>query len=109
MVAEAVLAALLDSRELRNSPSGDGNGDLWAVNDRLGEILGQGPDRLRELSHLEEVIASVAPQFAHADSVGVRWRQRFQNGEASWDELELVKSGERKILGAIRASRARSI
>lgn len=94
--AEAVLAALLDSVSCGILLAGTA-GDLWAVNDRLGEILGQGPDRLRELSHLEEVIVSVAPQFAHADSVAARWRQRFQNGEASWDELELVKP-ERKIL-----------
>jgi two-component system NtrC family sensor kinase len=67
------------------------------VNDRLAEILGHAPERLRELIHLDEVVASVSPQFAQSDRVAARWRQRFQNGEPAWDELEMI-TPERKVL-----------
>ena len=93
---EAVLATLLDSVGCGILLAGTG-GDLRAVNDRLAEMLGHAPERLRELMHLDEVVASVSPQFAQSDSVAARWRQRFQNGEPAWDELEMI-TPERKIL-----------
>lgn len=93
---EAVLATLLDSVSCGILLAGPG-GNLWAVNDRLGEILGHAPERLRELLHLDEVVSSVSPQFAHPDRVAARWRQRFQNGEAAWDELEMI-TPERRVL-----------
>lgn len=93
---EAVLATLLDSVNCGILLAGTG-GDLWAVNDRLAEILGQTPERLRELIHLDEVVSSVAPQFAQSDRMATRWRQRFQNGEPAWDELEMI-TPERRVL-----------
>lgn len=94
--AEAVLATLFDSLECGILLVGK-DGQLWAVNDKLAEIFRQAPERLRGLSHLDRVVASLTPQFAHGESVAPRWFQRFQNGESSWDELELIKP-ERKIL-----------
>ena len=93
---EAVLAAVLESVECGILLFGSG-GELWALNDRLAEILGVEAERLRELSSLEQFVEKLAPQFAHGDSVAARWRQRFRNGEVSRDELELVKP-EKKIL-----------
>ena len=94
--SEAVLAAVFESVECGILLFGSG-GDLWAVNDRFAEILGVKPERLRELSNLEQVLERVAPQFAHGDRVAARWRQRFRNGEAFWDELELAKP-EKKVV-----------
>lgn len=94
--AEAILVALLESVECGILVSGQG-GDLWAVNDRFAQIVGVEPERLRELSNLEQVVEHVSPHFAHSDSVAARWRQRFRNGEAFWDELELAKP-EKKIV-----------
>lgn len=94
--AEAVLVALLESVECGILVSGQG-GDLWAVNDRFAQIVGVEPERLRELSNLEQVVERVSPHFAHSDSVAARWRQRFRSGEAFWDELELAKP-EKKIV-----------
>ena len=93
---EAVLATVLESMECGILLFGSG-GELWAVNDRLAQILGVEPEKLREVSSLEQFVEKIAPQFAHADRVAARWRQRFRNGEVSWDELELVKP-EKKIL-----------
>jgi two-component system NtrC family sensor kinase len=93
---EAVLATVLESVECGILLIGLG-GELWAVNDRLAEILGVQPERLREMGSLEQFVEKLAPQFAHGDSVAARWRQRFRNGEVSWEELELVKP-EKKIL-----------
>ena len=93
---EAVLATLLDSVNCGILLAGTG-GDLWAVNDRLAEILGRAPERLRELIHMDEVVSSVSPQFANSEKVAARWRQRFQNGEPAWDELEMV-TPERRVL-----------
>lgn len=93
---EAVLATLLDSVNCGILLAGTG-GDLWAVNDRLAEILGHAPERLRELIHLDEVVSSVSPQFANSERVAARWRQRFQNGQPAWDELEMV-TPERRVL-----------
>lgn len=93
---EAVLATLLDSVNCGILLAGTG-GDLWAVNDRLADILGHAPERLRELIHLDEVVASVSQQFAQPDRVAARWRQRFENGEPAWDELEML-APERKVL-----------
>jgi PAS domain S-box-containing protein len=93
---EAVLATVLESMECGILLFGSG-GELWAVNDQLAQILGVEPERLREMSSLEQFVEKLAPQFAHADGVAARWRQRFRNGEVSWDELELVKP-EKKIL-----------
>ena len=72
-------------------------GELWAVNDQFAAILGIEPERLGEWSNLEQFVEKLAPQFAHADSVASRWRQRFRTGEVSRDELELIKP-EKKIL-----------
>ena len=94
--AEAVLATLLESIECGILLCGAG-GELWAVNDRFAGILGVEPERLRELSNLEQVVERVAPQFVHGESVAERWRQGFRNGEAFWDELELAKP-EKKIV-----------
>ena len=93
---EAVLATVLESVECGILLFGSG-GELWAVNDRLAGILGVEPERLRELSTVEGFVGELAPQFAHGDSVAARWRQRFRNGEACWDELELIKP-EKKLL-----------
>jgi len=93
---EAVLATVLESVECGILLFGSG-GELWAVNDRFAAILGIEPERLREWSNLEQFVETLAPQFAHGDSVATRWRQRFRNGETSWDELVLVKP-EKKIL-----------
>jgi two-component system NtrC family sensor kinase len=93
---EAVLATLLDSVGCGILLAGT-SGVLWAVNDRLAEILGHAPERLRELIHLDEVVSSVSPQFAQSDRVAARWRQRFQNGEPAWDELEMI-TPERRVL-----------
>jgi len=94
--AEAVLAALLESVECGILLFGTG-GELWAINDRFANILGIEAERLRELSGLEQLVERVAPQFAHADSVAGRWRQRFRSGEPCWDQLELIQP-EKKIL-----------
>ena len=93
---EAVLATVLESVECGILLFGSG-GELWAINDRFAAILGIEPERLREWSNLEQFAEKLASQFAHGDSVAARWRQRFRNGEASWDELVLVKP-EKKIL-----------
>ena len=93
---EAVLATLLDSVSCGILLAGT-SGDLWAVNDRLAEILGHPPGRLRELIHLDHVVSSVSPQFANSDRMAARWRQRFQNGEPAWDELEML-TPERRVL-----------
>src|SRR5690348_891642 len=93
---EAVLATVLESVECGILLFGSG-GELWAVNARLAEILGVETEKLREWSHLDQFVEKVAPQFAHGDSVAARWRQQFRNGDASWDELELVKP-QKKIL-----------
>ncbi len=93
---EAVLATVLESADCGIVLFGL-RGDLWAVNDRFAGMVGVEPERLRELSNFEQIVEKVAPQFAHADSEAVRWRQRFRNGEASRDELELAKP-EKKIL-----------
>jgi PAS domain S-box-containing protein len=93
---EAVLATVLESVECGILLFGSG-GELWAVNDRLAEILGMELERLREVGSLEQFVEKLAPQFAHAESVAARWRQRFRNGEVSWDELELINP-EKKIL-----------
>ncbi len=93
---EAVLATLLDSVSCGILLAGT-SGDLWAVNDRLAEILGHAPGRLRELIHLDHVVSSVSPQFANSDRMAARWRQRFQNGEPAWDELEMI-TPERRVL-----------
>src|SRR5438309_9824338 len=82
---EAVLATVLESMECGILLFGSG-GELWAVNDRLAQILGVEPEKLREVSSLEQFVEKFAPQFAHADSVAARWRQRFRNGEVSGDE-----------------------
>jgi PAS domain S-box-containing protein len=94
--AEAILVALLESVECGILLLGQG-GDLWAVNDRFAQIVGVEPERLRELSNLEQVVERVSPHFAHSDSVAARWRERFRSGEAFWDELELAKP-EKKIV-----------
>lgn len=93
---EAVLATVLESVDCGILLFGSG-GELWAVNRRLAEILSVETKKLRELSSLEQFVEKLAPQFAHADSVAARWRQRFRNGESSWDELELVNP-EKRIL-----------
>jgi len=93
---EAVLATLVDSVNCGILLAGT-SGDLWTVNDRLAEILGHAPEQLRELIHLDDVVSSVSPQFANSDRVAARWRQRFQNGEAAWDELEML-TPERRVL-----------
>lgn len=93
---EAVLATVLESVECGVLLFGSG-GELWAVNGRLAEILGFDTERLRELSSLDHFVEKLAPQFAHADNVAARWRQRFRDGQASWDELELIKP-EKRIL-----------
>src|ERR1700674_2915651 len=94
--AEAVLGTLLESIECGILLCGP-RGNLWALNDRFAGIVGVEPERLRELSNLEEVVERVAPQFVEGESVAARWRQRFRNGEAFWDELELAKP-EKKIV-----------
>jgi PAS domain S-box-containing protein len=94
--AEAVLATLLESVECGIVLFGPA-GDLWAVNDRFAEILGLEPERLRELSHHEQIVQKVAGQLAHGETVAARWRQRFRGGEAFWDELEVAKP-EKKIV-----------
>src|SRR5260370_2734822 len=93
---EAVVATVLGAVECGILLFGSG-GELWAVNDRLAGILGVESERLRELSTVEGFVGELAPQFAHGDSVAARWRQRFRNGEACWDELELIKP-EKKLL-----------
>jgi PAS domain S-box-containing protein len=93
---EAVLGTLLDSVGCGILLFGL-NGDLWTVNERFAEILGSEPTRLRGLNHFEQFVASLSPQFAHGEVVAARWRQRFQSGKASWDELELANPGK-KIL-----------
>jgi two-component system NtrC family sensor kinase len=91
-----VLGTLLESIECGILLCGP-RGNLWALNDRFAGIVGVEPERLRELSNLEEVVERVAPQFVEGESVAARWRQRFRNGEAFWDELELAKP-EKKIV-----------
>ena len=93
---EAVLSTVLEWVDCGILLFGSG-GELWAVNGRLAEIFGVETEKLRELSSLEQFVEKFAPQFAHADNVAARWRQRFRNGESSWDELELVKP-EKRIL-----------
>jgi signal transduction histidine kinase/DNA-binding NarL/FixJ family response regulator len=93
---EAVVEALLESVDC-GILLAQADGDLWAINQRLAEIWGQDAERVRELRHLDEVVAQIAPQFANSESVAGRWRQRFDHAEAAWDELELVKP-KRKIL-----------
>jgi signal transduction histidine kinase/CheY-like chemotaxis protein len=94
--AEAVLASLLESVECGILLFSVG-GDLWAVNDRFAEFVGIEPERLRELSNLEQIVERVAPQFVQAESVAARWRQGFRSGEAFRDELALAKP-EKKIV-----------
>jgi signal transduction histidine kinase/CheY-like chemotaxis protein len=91
-----VLATLLESLECGVLLSGTG-GDLWAINDRFAEILRVEPERLRELSNLEQLVERIAPQFTHGQSVAARWRERFRSGEAFWDELELEKPEKKTI------------
>jgi two-component system NtrC family sensor kinase len=93
---EAVLTAVLESAECGILLFGSG-GELWAVNDQLAGILGVAPERLREWGNLEAFVEQLTPHFAHGEGVAMRWRQRFRNGEACWDELELIRP-EKKIL-----------
>ena len=93
---EAVLAALLESVDCGILLCGPG-GDLWAINDRFAEIVGVEPERLRELSNLEQVVERVSPHFHNSESIAARWRQRFRTGEAFGDQLELAKP-EKKIV-----------
>jgi two-component system, NtrC family, sensor kinase len=93
---EAMLGTLLDSVGCGILLFGL-SGELWAVNDRFAEILGNEPLRLRGLNHFDQFVASLSPQFVHGEVVAARWRQRRQNGEASWDELELANP-EKKLL-----------
>jgi len=93
---EAVLATVLESVECGILLFGS-SGELWAINDQMAGIVGLKAERLYEWGHLEQFIEQLAPRFAHGDSVATRWRQRFRNGEACWDELELTKP-EKKIL-----------
>ena len=93
---EAVLATLLESVECGILLFGTG-GELWAVNDRFAEMFGVEAERLREAGNLEQLVEKVAPQFADSDDGAARWRQRFRNGEAFCDELELARP-EKKIV-----------
>lgn len=94
--AEAALAALVESLECGILLFGTG-GDLWAANDRFAEIFGVEPGTLREASNLEQIVGKIIAQIEDGDRVATRWRQRFRDGEAFWDELELSKPEKRIV------------
>jgi nitrogen-specific signal transduction histidine kinase len=72
-------------------------GELWAVNDRFVEIVEAERERLRRLERFEEFVTALAVRFADPEKTEARWRERFERGEAAWDELELVQP-QRKTL-----------
>ena len=93
---DPVLTAVLDSVDSGIFFFG-ARGELRAANDRLAEMLRMEPHSLRELKNFDTVVAYLAPQFAESRAVEARWRRHFEIGEASWDELELVRP-IRKVL-----------
>jgi two-component system, NtrC family, sensor kinase len=94
--AEAVLRTLLDSVGCGILLFGSG-GALWGMNEHFSELLRMEPRPLRKLANFDSMVAHVAPQFADSTAVAARWRDTFQKGEPSWDEMELLRP-ERKVL-----------
>ncbi len=94
--AEAVLMTLLDAVECGVLLFGS-QGELWAANDRVCEILRTEPAGLREFANFDAVVAALAQKFANSEAVAARWRERRKNGQASWDELELRRP-EQKVI-----------
>ena len=87
--SDPILAAVLDSVDC-GVLLFDASGNLLGANNRLAEMLGMEPTRLREIADFETLVARLAPQFAGAELLAAKWRRRFQCGESSWDELELL-------------------
>ena len=94
---EAEMTGLMDSID-----SGvlllDAAGNIRAVSDRLGQIMGLEARSLLEQGTLDALIDSLAYRFNHPAEAAARWRERVgRGGEASWDEFELVRPS-RKIV-----------
>jgi signal transduction histidine kinase/CheY-like chemotaxis protein len=94
--AQPVLAALLDSVDC-GVLLFDAAGALRAVNERFARILRIEPGRVAELGRFETLVARLAPRFADSESVAARWRTRFAEDEASWDELVLQRPEQRVL------------
>jgi signal transduction histidine kinase/ActR/RegA family two-component response regulator len=72
-------------------------GELWALNDRFVEIVEGEPERLRKLERFEDFVTALAERFADAEKTDARWRERFERGEAAWDELELTQPRRKNL------------
>jgi PAS domain-containing protein len=94
--AEEVLQALFDSVGCGILLFG-ASGGLWDVNERFSEILQIEVSQLRKVPNFDSMVALLAPQFADSTALAERWRETFQKGEPSWDEMELLRP-ERKVL-----------
>lgn len=93
---DAALATLLDSLECGVLICGI-EGDLCAVNERFGEIVGAEPEKIRGVRNLEQIIGTVAPRCSRPNVVAERWLEQFRSGKGFRDELELV-APENRIL-----------
>jgi two-component system, NtrC family, sensor kinase len=96
VAAPSVLETLVDSVTcgvLLFGPSGK----LSFANDRLAEMLRMERTRIDGFATFESLVSHLAPRFADSEAVAVRWRQRFERDEASWDALELQRP-ERRFL-----------
>ncbi len=93
---QAVLATLIESVACGVLLFGD-NGKVSSANERVAEMLRIEKGCLEGAGSFENLVALVAPRFADWEAVAVRWRDRFQCDEASWDELELERPERRTL------------
>ena len=94
--AEAAGAALLASVPCGVLLFGCG-GELRAVSGQCAEILGREKSELLALGAFEPLVERLAAGFAESNSTAVRWRERRERGEASWDEMEMVSPVQRSL------------
>ncbi len=94
--AGLVLAAVLDSVDCGVLLFGT-EGDLRLANDTFAKLFGTERSSLRDVANFDALLARLAPGLAKPDGPAVRWRQCFERGETSWDEIEVMRP-ERRVL-----------
>ncbi len=94
--AEAAGVALLEAIPCGVLLFGCG-GELRAVSGQCAEILGVENNELLALGGFERLVERLAASFAEPSATAARWRERREQGEACWDEMELVSPRRKKL------------
>ena len=94
---EAELAGIMDSID-----SGvlllDSKGNIRAVSDRFGQIMGVEARAIMELGTIEALIECLAARFSHPAEAAASWREHVRRAdEASWEEVELMHPSHKVV------------